>query len=180
MFYLPRLRCPAIKAGRQPCGECRICTVIVKAIRMKGMEWIEWLAKQGVRVKDVVPHGPYPALEFARLDEDVYIISARALREKPVNMSIEDAEQIFAEQPYDGERPGVRHVWDGLTPEIIEQQARAQRAAEEKTERDRPKREALKKRIADRRRQAGAPVYAATQEEPPPESGLAKIIRRSK
>jgi len=164
MFHLPRLTCPAVKAGRQRCGECRICTVIDKAIRMKGVEWIEWLAKQGVRVKDVRPHGPYPALEMDHLDEDVYIISARAVREKPLLMKQEKAAELFAEQPYQDDRPGVRHIWDNLTPEMIEQQAREQRAAEQKEKRDRPKREALKKRIADRRRAIGAPVYDPNDE----------------
>jgi hypothetical protein len=176
LFTLPRLRCPSQEARGKRCGECRVCAVVDNEIRWRGKKWIDWLAGQGMAVvlSTVIPHGPYPSLDLAELDMDTYVISARVKREKPLELSLEKAEELFQNQPYEDARPGVRHIFKNLTPEMVEQQARANAEAAMRA----PKQRALAARIAEKRRARGAPVYDVTEEEPPPARKGVRVFRK--
>jgi hypothetical protein len=127
-----------------------------------------------VVLSTVIPHGPYPSLDLAELDMDTYVISARVKREKPLDLPLEKGEELMQNQPdEDGDRPGVRHIWDNLTPEQIEAQARANAEAQKRV----PRQKALAQRIAAKRRARGAPVYEVEEEEPPPQRDGVRITR---
>ena len=123
---------------------------IEKAFRYHGMRWFERGTREGWKVNPkgaiviktrqgtlygsgVLPHGPYPSPELDTLDSDIYVITVRAVRTKPVLMDSEDAEQIV-NTPTTGD-PGVTKLFApllGISPAEIERNARAKAAADKK------------------------------------------------
>lgn len=136
---------------------------IVNAFRAFGQKWIEYKVKQGYALRGRVRcHGPYPAQEFEKLDQNVFVISGRFVRTRPEVMSLDEAEPLFRSQPQNpGQSVASIYAQAMRVPGLIEGNARASADAK--------KRAPAARRAwdeADReRRERGLPAYEPSEEE---------------
>lgn len=135
---------------------------IENAFSRYGRMWIDRERDWQIVPRSIVCHGPYPCLDLEYLDYDVYVITARWRRVKPLVVKGDVAETLVSVLP---RKPDVASGFREMKrhPELIEANARANAEAAKKVDKTLAAREEM-----DRwRRERGMPEFRAEWAEQP-------------